>query len=265
MLPETFIEIPRTFATGNDCLAVVPAYNEEATITDVVGALHRRAPQFDVLVIDDGSTDATGELAEAAGARVLRLPFNLGIGGAVQAGFKFADERGYRYMVQVDGDGQHDPGEIPRLFAAMDDHEGADMICGSRFASTTGYIAPISRRTGIHVFAFLLSRLLRQPVTDPTSGFRLYNRRAIALFARDYPHDYPEVEAVLMLHHHRLTMREVPVRMFQRGGGVSSLRGSGKSFYYMVKVLLALFVGLGRRRAVPEPGEAAPVAAEHGL
>ena len=126
-------------------------------------------------------------------------------------------------------------------------------------------MAPISRRTGIHLFAFLLSRLLRQPVTDPTSGFRLYNRRAIALFARDYPHDYPEVEAVLMLHHHRLTMREVPVRMFQRGGGVSSIGGSGKSFYYMVKVLLALFVGLGRRRAVPEPGEAAPVAAEHGI
>jgi hypothetical protein len=139
------------------------------------------------------------------------------------------------------------------------------MICGTRFATATGYIAPISRRTGIHVFAFLLSRLLRQPVTDPTSGFRLYNRRAIALFARDYPHDYPEVEAVLMLHHNRLTMREVPVQMYHRGGGVSSLNGSGKSFYYMVKVLLALFVGLGRRRAVPRPGEAAPVAADHGI
>ena len=154
---------------------------------------------------------------------MLRLPFNLGIGGAVQAGFKYADEHGYDYMVQVDGDGQHDPGEIAKLFAALDGPEPADMICGSRFATATGYIAPISRRTGIHVFAFLLSRLLRQPVTDPTSGFRLYNRRAIALFARDYPHDYPEVEAVLMLHHHRLTMREVPVRMFQRGGGVSSI------------------------------------------
>jgi glycosyltransferase involved in cell wall biosynthesis len=265
MLPETFTEIPGARSTRRDCLAVVPAYNEEATVAEVVRALHRRAPRFDVLVVDDGSTDATGALAEAAGARVLRLPFNLGIGGAVQAGFKFADEHGYRYMVQVDGDGQHDPGEISKLFAVMERPDGADMICGSRFSTTTGYIAPFSRRTGIHLFAFLLSRLLRQPVTDPTSGFRLYNRRAIALFARDYPHDYPEVEAVLMLHHHRLTMREVPVRMFQRGGGVSSLRGSGKSFYYMVKVLLALFVGLGRRRAVPEPGEAAPVAAEHGI
>jgi len=249
----------------SSCLAVVPAYNEAGTIEGVVGALHSKTPQLDVVVIDDGSTDDTAARAQAAGARVLKLPFNLGIGGAVQAGFKYADDHDYDFMVQVDGDGQHDPGEISKLFAALDGPEQADMICGSRFATATGYIAPISRRTGIHVFAFLLSRLLHQPVTDPTSGFRLYNRRAISLFARDYPHDYPEVEAVLMLHHHRLTMREVPVQMYQRGGGVSSLNGSGKSFYYMVKVLLALFVGLGRRRAVPRPGEAAPVAADHGI
>jgi glycosyltransferase involved in cell wall biosynthesis len=249
----------------SSCLAVVPAYNEAATVGGVVAALHEQAPQLDVVVIDDGSTDGTAVLAENAGARVLRLPFNLGIGGAVQAGFKYADEHDYDFMVQVDADGQHDPGEISKLFSAIGEADRPDMICGSRFRTETGYIAPISRRTGIHLFAFLLSRLLRQPITDPTSGFRLYNRRAIALFARDYPHDYPEVEAVLMLHHHRLTMREVPVRMFQRGGGVSSITGSGKSFYYMVKVLLALFVGLGRRRAVPVPGEAAPVAAEHGI
>jgi glycosyltransferase involved in cell wall biosynthesis len=249
----------------SSCLAVVPAYNEAGTVADVVAALRVKTPQLDVVVVDDGSTDETAALAEAAGARVLQLPFNLGIGGAVQAGFKYADEQRYDYMVQVDADGQHDPGEIAKLFAALDDEGGADMICGTRFKTKTGYMAPISRRTGIHLFAFLLSRLLRQPVTDPTSGFRLYNRRAIAVFSRDYPHDYPEVEAVLMLHHHRLTMREVPVRMYPRGGGVSSIGGSGKSAYYMIKVLLALFVGLGRRRAVPEPGEAAPVAAEHGI
>jgi glycosyltransferase involved in cell wall biosynthesis len=241
-----------TFVTDRAaCLAVVPAYNEAATISSVVGSLHRKAPQLDVLVIDDGSTDATGELAERAGANVLRMPFNVGIGGAVQAGFKYADENGYDYMVQVDGDGQHDPGQLAKLFAAAEGPDRADMICGTRFATDTGYIAPISRRTGIHLFAFLLSRLLRQPITDPTSGFRLYNHRVVALFACDYPHDYPEVEAVLMLHHHRLTMREVPVRMFQRGGGVSSITGSGKSFYYMVKVLLAIFVAIFRRRATP--------------
>jgi hypothetical protein len=249
----------------SSCLAVVPAYNEAATVGSVVRALHRETPAIDVLVVDDGSTDETSARAQEAGARILRLPFNVGIGGAVQAGFKYAMENDYAHMVQVDGDGQHDPGEITKLFAAAQGGDRADMICGSRFATDTGYIAPISRRTGIHLFAFLLSRLLRQPVTDPTSGFRLYNHRAIALFARDYPHDYPEVEAVLMLHHHRLTMREVPVTMLQRGGGVSSIGGSGKSFYYMVKVLLALFVGLGRRRAVPEPGEPAAVAADHGI
>jgi glycosyltransferase involved in cell wall biosynthesis len=245
-------------------LAVVPAYNECATVAEVVHAVRRDARGFDVLVVDDGSTDATAACAEAAGARVLRMPFNLGIGGAVQAGFVYAYERGYDRMVQVDGDGQHDAAELPRLEEAMAAH-GVDMVCGSRFLSADmKYPAPISRRTGIHLFAFLLSRLIGARVSDPTSGFRLYNRRAIRLFARDYPHDYPEVEAVLMLHHNRLTMREVPVRMFLRGGGVSSI-GTGKSAYYMLKVLLALFVGLARRRPVVEPGDAAPVAAEHGI
>jgi hypothetical protein len=247
------------------CLAVVPAYNEQATVGRVIQQIRHAAPQLDVVVVDDGSTDATASLAERAGARVLRMPFNLGIGGAVQAGFRYAYEQGYDHMVQVDGDGQHDPQEIAKLFAAMEDERSGDMICGSRFASPTGYVAPISRRTGIHIFAFLLSKLLGQPVTDPTSGFRLYNRRAIAVFARDYPHDYPEVEAVLMLHYHRLRMREVPVQMYERGGGVSSINTSGKSAYYMIKVLLAIAMGLVRARPVVDPGDAAPVAASHGL
>jgi glycosyltransferase involved in cell wall biosynthesis len=248
-----------------DKLAVVPAYNEQATVAHVVNSLHRIAPDYDVVVIDDGSTDRTSECAAAAGAAVVRLPFNCGIGGAVQAGFVFARENGYQRMVQVDGDGQHDPAEIPKLEAAMAAHPEIDMVCGSRFLSDDHrYPAPISRRTGIHIFAFLLSRMVDGRVSDPTSGFRLYNRRAIELFAGDYPHDYPEVEAVLMLHHHRLRVMEVPVRMHQRGGGVSSIR-SGKSAYYMIKVLLALFVGLVRRRPVPMPGDAAPVALEHGI
>ena len=245
-------------------LAIVPAYNESATVGEVVASVHREAPDFDVLVIDDGSTDDTALDAEGAGAQVLRLPFNLGIGGAVQAGFVFADQHGYDLVAQVDGDGQHDPAELRRLESAMREHR-VDMVCGSRFLSSDmKYPAPISRRTGIHVFAFLLSWLVGSRVSDPTSGFRLYNRRAIKLFARDYPHDYPEVEAVLMLHHHRLSMREVPVRMYLRGGGVSSI-STGKSAYYMLKVLLALFVGLARRRPVVDPGDAAPVAASSGI
>ena len=249
---------------GGKTLAVVPAYNEEATVGRVIARLREVEPDFDIVVIDDGSTDRTREIADASGVAVLRLPFNVGIGGAVQAGFNYALENGYDYMVQVDGDGQHDPCEIATLRAEMDRDPAMDVIVGSRFLKDLEYVGPVSRRAGIHLFAFLLSRFVGQKVTDPTSGFRLYNRRAISLFARDYPHDYPEVEAVLVLHFHRLRMREVAVRMFQRGGGSSSIT-SGKSVYYMIKVLLAIFVGLARARPVVEPGDEAPVAATHGI
>jgi glycosyltransferase involved in cell wall biosynthesis len=246
-------------------VAIVPAYNEERALSGVIDELRAFDPGLDIVVVDDGSVDRTADVAAAKAVRVLRLPFNLGIGGAVQSGFVYALDNEYEFMVQVDGDGQHDPGEIGRLEDAMRDDPGVDMVCGSRFMTKDrDYPAPISRRTGIHLFAFLLSRFVRERVSDPTSGFRLYNRRAIELFARDYPHDYPEVEAVLMLHHHRLRMTEVPVRMFARGGGVSSI-GAGKSAYYMIKVLLALFVGLARARPVVDPGDRAPVAAEHGI
>jgi glycosyltransferase involved in cell wall biosynthesis len=246
-------------------LAIVPAYNEAETVETVIDSLRLHAPVFDVLVVDDGSTDGTGEVAERAGAMVLRHPFNLGIGGAVQSGFVFALERGYEYAVQVDGDGQHCAEEIGKLLATMREDPTLDMVCGSRFMTRDRlYPATVSRRTGIHIFAFILSRLVGQRVSDPTSGFRLYNRRGIGLFARDYPHDYPEVEAVLMVHFHRLRMTEVPVRMLQRGGGKSSIR-SGKSLYYMIKVLLAIFIGLARARPVPEPGDSAPVAANPAI
>jgi glycosyltransferase involved in cell wall biosynthesis len=228
-------------------LAVVPAYNECRTVAEVVRSIRKEVPDFDVLVVDDGSTDRTAELAERAGAWVLKLPFNLGIGGAVQAGFAF------------------DPAEIRKLQDVLHTDPHVDMVCGSRFlTSDYRYPAPISRRTGIHLFAYILSRVVGQRVSDPTAGFRMYNRRAIELFARDYPHDYPEVEAVLMVHFHRLRMREVPVRMYARGGGESSIT-SGKSIYYMIKVLLAITVGLVRARPVPEPGDEAPVTATAGI
>jgi glycosyltransferase involved in cell wall biosynthesis len=229
-------------------LVVIPAYNERNSVVAVIESVRRAMPEsWDIVVIDDGSDDGTGAKSAAAGARVVRTPFNLGIGGAVQTGFIYARDRGYSQMVQIDGDGQHKPAAVESLQAAMTE-SGADMICGSRFLSDDySYPAPISRRTGIHIFAFLLSTFLRQRITDPTSGFRLYNRRAIELFASDYPHDYPEVEVVMMLHQHRLKMKEIPVQMNLRGGGASSI-STTRSAYYMIKVLLALFVGLLRRR-----------------
>jgi glycosyltransferase involved in cell wall biosynthesis len=246
-------------------LAVVPAYNESGSVARVVNSLHQSAPRFDVVVVDDGSTDDTAARAQAAGATVIRLPFNLGIGGAVQTGFIYALEHGYDYMAQVDGDGQHEAAELDRLIDAISADRSLDMVCGSRFLRPeTSYSAPISRRTGIHLFAFTLSKILGQRVTDPTSGFRLYNRSAIELFARDYPHDYPEVEAVLMLYSHRLRMAEVPVQMHLRSAGRSSITRS-RSLYYMIKVSLALLLGLLRRRRVIEPGEPAAVSAPRGV
>jgi GT2 family glycosyltransferase len=177
---------------------------------------------------------------------VLDMPFNLGIGGAVQAGFVYAREHGYRSMVQVDGDGQHDAGEIARLQAAMAEDPTVDVVCGSRFLTPGEYLPPISRRTGIHLFAFLLSRIVRQQVTDPTSGFRLYNRRAIGLFSADYPHDYPEVEAVIIAHRAGLRIVEVPVQMRTRQAGRSSITPV-RSAYYMLKVLLAVAMLMLRR------------------
>lgn len=248
-------------------LAIVPAYNESGAIASTVADLREHAPQFDVLVVDDGSSDDTAQLAREAGAHVLELPFNLGIGGAVQAGYIYARDHDYDVAVQVDGDGQHDPRELAVLLGHLRENRGLNMVTGSRFhddCDGNGYRSSASRRLGIRIFGFVLSRVTGRPVTDPTSGFRMCDRRAIELFARDYPHDYPEVEAVLMLHAHRLNGDEVPVRMRARTTGVSSINAS-KSVLYMVKVLLAIFVGLLRERPNVEAGDPAAVAAERGV
>jgi glycosyltransferase involved in cell wall biosynthesis len=231
-------------------LAIVPAFNEAGMVGRVVRDVLREGSGFDAVVVDDGSTDATAAEAEAAGAVVIRHPFNLGIGGAVQSGYKYALAHGYDVAVQVDGDGQHKPEYIGELLEALNTAGAADMVTGSRFLEDPGYKVPIGRRAGNLVFAIVLSRLVRQRITDPTSGFRMTNRRGIELFARDYPHDYPEVEAILMLHHHRLRIHEVPARMNARGFGRSSI-DYPRSAYYMAKVLLAIFVGLFRRRPTP--------------
>jgi len=248
-------------------LAIVPAYNEAGAIASTVGDLRANAPEFDIVVVDDGSTDETARIARAAGAEVIQLPFNLGIGGAVQAGYLYAREHDYDVAVQVDGDGQHDPRELARLLDHLHSTPGLNMVTGSRFHDPSegdGYRSSPSRRIGIRLFGFVLSRIVGRPVTDPTSGFRMCDRRAIALFARDYPHDFPEVEAVLMLHAHSLEGDELPVRMRSRTTGVSSINAS-RSALYMIKVLLALFVGLLRQRPAVEAGDPAAVAAERGV
>lgn len=247
-------------------IAIVPAYNEQASVGSVIRELHEHAPDYDVLVISDGSTDDTVEAARSAGAAVMALPYNLGIGGAMQAGYIHAAEHGYEYAVQVDGDGQHDPRSLAALEEHLREHRDIDMVVGSRFLvrDGNGYESTRARQLGIRVFAKVLSRIMRQPVTDPTSGLRMTNRRGTELFARDYPHDYPEVEAVLMVHAHRLRTVEVPVTMRPRSGGESSINAS-RSIYYMVKVLLAILVGLFRARPVVEPGDDAPVSADHSI
>ena len=231
-------------------LAIVPARNEEGAVGRVVAELRAFDRGLDVLVIDDGSTDGTAAAAAAAGATVVSLPFNLGIGGAVQTGFKYALARGYEVVVRLDGDGQHDPLQIPNLLAPL--HRGeADVVVGSRFADGQGdYRAPFARRAGIRWFAHLVSLLTRQKLTDTTSGFQAFNARAIRLFAADYPHDYPEVEAAVMLVRHELRIVEVPATMRGRETGSSSITAL-RSLYYAVKVTLALLVGVVRRRVVP--------------
>jgi glycosyltransferase involved in cell wall biosynthesis len=226
-------------------VAVVPAYNEEASIGRVIDEIRGFDPDFEIVVVDDGSVDGTARVAEGRGARVLRLPFNLGIGGAVQTGFRYAYEHDFQLAVRVDGDGQHDASELSALLGPVLAGE-ADIAVGSRFSSADGYRSSRSRRLGIRILASVVSALVRQRVTDPTSGFQALNRHAIDLFAADYPHDYPEVEATVLVARHRLRRCEVPAAMRERSSGRSSI-GAVHAAYYMAKVLLALFVGLFRR------------------
>jgi glycosyltransferase involved in cell wall biosynthesis len=231
-------------------IAIVPAYNEEGAIAGVIAELRATDPDFEIVVVDDGSHDRTAEAARAAGAHVLRLPFNLGIGGAVQTGFRYAFEHGFELAIRVDGDAQHDPSQLPAVMEPVLRGE-ADIAVGSRYLGPRGgYRSSVPRRAGIRILAATVSRLTRQPITDPTSGFQALNRKAITLFAADYPHDYPEVEGLVLVARHRLRLVEVPIAMRARETGQSSIRFHS-AIYYMVKVLLALFIGVFRRYAVP--------------
>jgi len=228
--------------TRMNTLIIIPAYNEAANIRNVIRDIGRQFREADIVVIDDGSRDETGKLARAEGVAVLTLPFNLGIGAAMQTGYRYAGMRGYEAAIQFDGDGQHRADQIGTLLGPLLSGE-ADIVIGSRFIEKGVYDAEIPRFLGIQILSKVISLLVRQRITDPTSGFRAVNRRIIEYYSSAYPDDYPEPEAIVLLSRLGFRIREVPVRMEKRTLGSSSITLI-RGLYYMIKVLLAIFVDM---------------------
>lgn len=221
-------------------LIVVPSFNEEKNVPAVIEDIRTSLPECDILVVNDCSTDNTSRVVrETEGAKIVDLPYNLGIGGAVQTGFKYAARNDYDYAVQVDGDGQHIAAEVVKLIDTMD-RVGCDMVIGSRFLDVESFRTTAVRRVGIKVFYILYKLLARISVTDGTSGFRAYNRRCIKFLSDNYPDDYPEPEAVIMLKKNGFKILEVGVSMRERIHGKSSITPL-KSIYYMIKVVFSIF------------------------
>jgi glycosyltransferase involved in cell wall biosynthesis len=231
-------------------LVLIPAYNEEGAVGGVVEEVRAVMPEVPVLVVDDHSGDSTVYRARQAGARVLALPHHLGLGGAVQAGYKLAFELGFDYVIRVDGDGQHDPRDIPAMLDTLQ-REGCEMVIGSRFIDGSGEHSGALRAIAIVFFRAVLRPILGRPVHDPTSGFVGVNRTALALFSRSFPLEYPEIEALVVLQRKRFRFVEVPCRMRPRRAGRTTITPL-KSLYYMVHVLLGVFVNVlkfeGRRK-----------------
>lgn len=231
-----------TPAAPDSLLIIVPAYNEEAAVGRVVEEIRQALPGVDVLVIDDCSLDQTAAVARRAGAQVLSLPYHLGLGGAVQAGYKLAYELGYQYVIRADGDGQHDPRYIPAIYETLKT-SGCQMVIGSRFVQGDGAPSSFVRGLGIRFFRLVLRPILGQPVYDPTSGFVGVNREALQVFSKSFPLEYPEIEALVVLQRRRFRFKEVPCRMRPRMAGRSTITVL-KSFYYIIHVLLGVFVNV---------------------
>jgi glycosyltransferase involved in cell wall biosynthesis len=225
-------------------LIAIPAYGEEKSIGAVVAAIRRKIPH-DILVVNDGSPDGTSAAARAAGAIVLDLPCNLGIGGAVQTAFIFARERGYDVLARLDGDGQHEAEDIPLLLEPILSGR-ADAVIGSRFLGKGDYRGSISRSFGIRFFRLLVGLFTGYRVTDPTSGFFAIDRKLIEFYSLHYPSDYPEVDAFILMHRLKARAVEVPVRMYARAEGKSSITAF-RAVYYMVKVTLSFLINRIRR------------------
>ena len=223
-------------------LIIVPAFNEEAAIGDVVRSIRQHVPGIPVLVIDDCSLDATVLVARQAGAEILPLPHHLGLGGCVQAGYKLAYELGFQFVIRVDGDGQHDAGDIPRIFQRLKAAR-CEMVIGSRFVAENGNRSGAIRSLGIRFFRMMLRPILGRPVHDPTSGFVGVNRQALAVFSCSFPLEYPEIEALVVLQRKRFRFEEVPCKMRPRTTGRSSITAL-RSIYYIAHVLLGVFVNV---------------------
>jgi len=228
----------------SDTVILIPAFNEEQSITALLQEIRRYCPDTDIVVINDGSADRTTVVALKHGAEVLDLPCNLGVGGAVQAGFKYAYECGYKYAIRCDGDGQHPPSEILRLIDGMKANQ-VDMVLGSRFLCEKPYISTWMRYFGIHALALFLTAICRRKVTDPTSGFQMLNRPLLYFFSNVYPMDYPEPEALALMRREGYDFCEVPAVFRDRTAGKSTI-GKWDTLYYVVKVFLALLVDRAR-------------------
>jgi glycosyltransferase involved in cell wall biosynthesis len=246
-------KVPLEPVSGEKLLVLVPAYNEEGAIGRVVRSVNEHMPGIPVLVMDDCSSDTTVATASQAGAHVVSLPHHLGLGGSVQTGYKLAFELGYEYVIRVDGDGQHDARDIPRVFRALKE-SGCEMVIGSRFVETNGQSTGTVRSLGIWFFRAVLRPILGQTVHDPTSGFVGVNRLALAVFGKSFPLEYPEIEALVVLQRRRFRFLEIPCKMLPRTTGRSSITAI-KSIYYIVHVLLGVLVNVlkyERGRKIPE-------------
>lgn len=232
------------------CLIIIPAYNEAGNIEKVVDNLIINYPQYDYIIIDDGSKDDTARICAEKSYHVLYLPINLGIGGAVQTGYQYARDNEYDVAVKIDGDGQHDVAFLADMLRELE-AGNADAVVGSRFIDKQGFQSSGARRMGIGILSILVRLLTGVKVRDVTSGYRAVNRRLIRIYAEDYPSDYPEPEAIVIASVYGCRVKEVPVVMQERENGVSSINFK-KSIYYMIKVTLALIIrriSFGVRRA----------------
>lgn len=229
--------------------AIIPAYNEEANIAAVIRALRKALPAAAVVVVNDGSTDATKEVAAREGAQVLDLPFNLGIGGAIQTGLKFGWFEEIRIILEIDADGQHNPKYAQQLIDVLETQR-ADMVIGSRFIASTAYRSSILRRFGIHLFSFLIKLVTGRRIYDSTSGYRAYGRRAIEFLSQRYPTDFPEPESIVMLLQHNFKVLEMPVEMGQRTAGHSVVAHdvSFKAGYFVLSNAIAILVSSLKRK-----------------